>query len=261
MKHRQQTGVQTPTERDNRVVGSNSRRAAIRSGDTRQCRLSPAYAWLRTFALLFWIACLTGCMSSMPVGVGPFPKTIDIADGRSVVCDRAGKERTGRGVNRQCEDVTDYTEGQRNRLQHVLLGIATDECQDFKGRVYGWTRFGIASGGISHLMAGASAVSTHIPTSQLMAGVGSLSTAIGGDVGAYFRESKLAVALGGIEIARTRIFRQIKDKKGASLVDYPVSRAFNDALRYHGVCTLPEGISESASAVEEAITRAATEEG
>ena len=259
MKHTQWTGVQTPTERGEKVTGSNSRKA-FRRRDTSHSRRSPSCAWPGILALLCLVACLTGCMNSMPVGVGAFPKTIDIADGRSVVCDRAVEGRTGVGADRRCEDVTDYTEGQRNQLQHVLLGIATQECHDFKSRLYGWTRFGIASGGVAHLMTSASAVSTHVPTSQLMAGVASLSTAVDGDVGAYFRESKLSVALGGIEIARTRIFRQIKDKKGESVLEYPVSRAFNDALRYHGVCTLPEGISESASAVEDAIARAATED-
>ena len=258
MRHRQRTGVRKPTDCGDRITCSNDRNGICGLGSS-HARLSLPLAWSRAFLLLLLVSSLTGCMSSMPVGVGAFPKTIDIADGRSVVCDRAAKERTRIDTgSSQCEDVTEYTVGQRNQLQHALLGIATQECQDFKSRLYGWTRSGIATGGVSHLMTGASAVATHAPTSQLMAGVGTFSAAIGADIDSYFRESKLAVALGGIEIARTRIFRQIKDKKGASLLDYPVSRAFNDALRYHGVCTLPEGISESASAVEDAIARAAT---
>ena len=37
-----------------------------------------------------------------------------------------------------------------------------------------------------------------------------------------------------------------------NLIDYPVGRAINDALRYHGVCTLADGLSEAGGAVEAA---------
>ena len=215
---------------------------------------NPRPSWcsppVRLCALLFALFA-TACSTTMPTGVGPFPKTIDVSDDGYFVCDRGAK--TGGG----CVDVTDYDAGRRNLLQHTLLSIATDECYQFKMRLYGWSRFGILSGGISHAMSAASAVLPHKATSRAIAAGGSASAAIGGDIDGYFRESKLAVALAGIELARTRVFFQIKEKHDARIDEYPVSRAFNDAVRYHAVCNLPDGLDEASGAVEDATERAA----
>ena len=89
----------------------------------------------------------------MPVGVGPFPKTIDAAADKYLVCDRGSA--TG------CVDVTNYDKKQRNLLQHTLLSIATDQCHQFKTDLYGWSRVGIFSGGVSHLLSAVSAVLPH----------------------------------------------------------------------------------------------------
>ena len=191
----------------------------------------------------------TACSTTMPIGVGPFPKTIDAANGKYLVCDR--------GSTAGCVDVTDYDVEQRNLLQHTLLSIATDECHQFKTNLYGWSRVGIFSGGVSHMLSAVSAVLPHKATSRAVAGGGAVSAAIGGDIDGYFRESKLAVALAGIELARTRVFYQIKEKYDTDTVKYPVSRAFNDAVRYHVVCTLPNGLDEAGGAVEDATERAA----
>ena len=58
--------------------------------------------------------------------------------------------------------------------------------------------------------------------------------------------------LQGIEIARTRIFQQILGSQGEDLITYPLSRAVNDALRYHAVCNIAEGEAESSRATSEA---------
>ena len=63
----------------------------------------------------------------------------------------------------------------------------------------------------------------------------------------------LQTTLLGIELARSRIFRQIHDQRQADLIDYPVSRAVNDAIRYHGVCNLEEGDAEASKATSTVI--------
>ena len=57
----------------------------------------------------------------------------------------------------------------------------------------------------------------------------------------------------GIELARTRIFRNILNGQGSSLINYPLSRAVNDAMRYHGVCNRSDGASESSRALSNEI--------
>jgi len=204
--------------------------------------------FLAAFAVL---TALLGCSSTMPTGVGQFPKSLDVVAGKYRLCDRSDTASTN------CTDVTNYTVAQRNLMQHTLLAIATDRCHDFKNTLYSWTRVGIFSGGASHLLSAVAAVLPHKPTSRAVAGGGAVSAAVGGDIDAYFRESKLAVAVAGIELARTSIFYQIKEKYAADLKNYPVSRAFNDALRYHGVCNLADGLDAAGGAVEDATERAA----
>ena len=63
--------------------------------------------------------------------------------------------------------------------------------------------------------------------------------------------NQLETALLGIEIARTRIFLKILAEQKNNLLDYPLGRAVNDALRYHSVCNLTEGISEASRALSE----------
>ena len=63
-------------------------------------------------------------------------------------------------------------------------------------------------------------------------------------------------ALNGIEIARTNIFRQILGRQDDNLLEYSVSRAVNDAIRYHNVCNLEEGRIEASSALSDAVEEA-----
>ena len=59
----------------------------------------------------------------------------------------------------------------------------------------------------------------------------------------------LESALLGVEIARTRIFKSILKGQQKNLLKYPLSRAVNDAMRYHSVCNLAEGKAESSRAL------------
>lgn len=180
----------------------------------------------------------------MPIGVGTFPKHLKVNGGRIELCDLESAAN--------CEDVTGLNRLQRNELQHALLTMATAECHEFKMKLYGWTRVGIFSGAISHLSSAAATVTGHDVTSRALSGIGSASGGIGSDLDGYFRQSRLSIALSGIELERTRIFKQIDGKRDTSVEEYPVSRAVNDALRYHQVCNLPDGISASGDAVEDA---------
>ena len=185
----------------------------------------------------------------MPIGVPPFPKVMALDDAAIRLCDRAQTS----GVAADCLDLADYSEKERrNQLQHSLLAIATDVCHAYKMRLYGWTRFGLFSGAVSHLTGAASAITGHKATSRTLVGIGTATGAIGGDFDSYFRQSRLSIALSGIELGRTRVFKQIAREQRKDIDQYPVAQAVNDALRYHQVCNLPEGLSESASAVESA---------
>ena len=192
---------------------------------------------------------ISACQSSMPIGVGPFPKYLDIKEETLELCDRDSDDN--------CADVTSYDKEKRNLLQHTLLSIATAECHNFKMKLYGWTRVGIFSGAISHISGAAATVTGHDVASRALSGLGSASGGIGSDIDGYFRQSRISIALAGIELERTRIFKQMADKQDSSTENYPVSRAVHDVLRYHQVCNLPDGLGASSDAVEDATEEAA----
>ena len=141
----------------------------------------------------------------------------------------------------------------RNHIQHAILARSTSLCNDFKQDLARHSaRNAFASRTAAHLFTGASTVTKGRHYAKVFTGVGGFSTAIGNDIDAMYGPN-VAIALSGIELARTRIFRQILKHQEHDLVKYPLSRAANDALRYHSVCNLVEGIDESSAAVENAI--------
>jgi len=144
----------------------------------------------------------------------------------------------------------------RNGIQHAILGRSTFLCNEFKQTLArNSARYTFTMRTLTHLFTGASTVTKGRHYAKVFSGVGGLSTAIGDDIDAMYGHN-VAIALSGIELARTRIFRQILEHQNDSLVEYPLSRAVNDALRYHSVCNLVEGIEESSAAVESAIGQA-----
>lgn len=146
---------------------------------------------------------------------------------------------------------SDLLRSRRNEVQHATLGLATTECNEFKQSATG--RAGGQLLGLETLAlllsAGAAFAGSEKLTKGLAAGAGAVAGFSGLMEDGY--TSELETALLGIEIARTRIFFNILGEQKSSLLDYPLSRAVNDAMRYHSACNLTEGISEAARALSE----------
>ncbi len=96
---------------------------------------------------------------------------------------------------------------------------------------------------------GATVVGPAIIAKSLAAGAAA-TTGFGGLIDEGCTKN-LKAALDGIEIGRTRIYKQILKGRKKSLLDYPVARAVNDAFRYHSICNLSEGRSEVDNALNE----------
>ena len=217
------------------------------------------------------IVCLTaaaGCSTLTPVSVEPFPMQWEITDdGTFKFCKSrddsggmAGKVLHGtlgvgqRGDTSACLDTASIeSKADRNNLQHTLLGMATRLCADFRERLYKQTLSPLylrTTGSLGKVAA--VSLIPHNATADAVSAASEVAGTVAGDIDGYFRETKMNIALSGIELARTRVFKQIVRSAGDDLTAYPVGRAINDALRYHGVCTLAEGLSEAGSAVEAA---------
>ncbi|MCY3837690.1 MAG: hypothetical protein OXH09_03405 [Gammaproteobacteria bacterium] len=177
-------------------------------------------------------------------------------------CERVRKRPWARArVNpTMCIDTSNITTTQqRNDLQHRLMGMATQLCLDFRTKLYGETKRPIYLRAAGSLTGVASAtLIPHNTTAEAVGSAGDVVGSVAGDLDGYFRETKMNIALSGVELARTRLFKQIIRSREDDLETYPVGRAINDVMRYHGVCTLADGLSESAGAVEAATASASS---
>ena len=158
---------------------------------------------------------------------------------------------------------TSYTEfdviRKRNELQHSILGIATNQCNEYKKALAARSTSGVVNASVAALLLSAgTALFGGESTPQALAASAGAFVGISALIEDKY-EGDLTAALTGIEIARTRIFRQILRSQRKNLVDYPVSRAVNDAIRYHSVCNLVEGVAEVSKSLKTALEQAARE--
>ena len=198
----------------------------------------------------------SGCaligLRPLPIGVEPFPLQIGPVDDALMLC---RTHHLKKGEADKCLDLTSYTTPeQRDHLQHALLSMATYNCHIFKMKLYGVTKVDLFANSFADLSSAAATVLSHDYDAAVANAVSTVSGSIGSNFSNYFRDSKIEIAISGIELARTRIFKQIAGNKKKPLADYPVTRAFNDALRYHNICNLPEGLGASSGAVKAATT-------
>lgn len=210
------------------------------------------------------MAAAGGCtLLPAPVAVDPFPMEWVAVDQGLEFCERVRKRpwRPRAKVNpARCIDTGSITTiQQRNDLQHRLMGMATQLCLDFRTKLYGETKRPIYLRAAGSLTGVASAsLIPHDMTAEAVRSAGDVVGSVAGDLDGYFRETKMNIALSGVELGRTRLFQQIIRSRQDDLETYPVGRAINDAMRYHGVCTLADGLSESAGAVEAATASASS---
>ena len=145
------------------------------------------------------------------------------------------------------------TREKRNNFQHALFGIATSLCADFRAELADQPKKALWVGIVSELLSAASPVVSEETTSRAVAAGGSFTSVAASEIDSYLDAEKIEIALLGIELARTDIFKSVLKDANKGLDEYPVNRAINDALRYHGVCNLQDGLSTSADAVGDQI--------
>lgn len=210
------------------------------------------------------MAAATGCtLIPAPVAVDPFPMEWVAMNQGLEFCERVRTRPwhlRGRTSPARCIDTGSITTIQeRNDLQHRLMGMATQLCLEFRTKLYGETKRPIYLRAAGSLTGVASAsLIPHDMTAEAVESAADVVGSVAGDLDGYFRETKMNIALSGVELARTRMFKQIVRSRQEDLATYPVGRAINDAMRYHGVCTLADGLSESAGAVEAATATASS---
>ena len=217
--------------------------------------------------LALLLSSLAGCAAmSVPAGVDPLPYyRMDRSTRNTVHTLALCKLYAQYGfTDGECSDdewtakmftdeelASDALRSARNEVQHTILGVATTKCNEFKRLLTARARGQLLGAETLALLfsAGAAFADTEQLTKGLAAAAGAFTGFSNLMENGYTDDLETTVS--GIEIARTRIFYQILGAQEDNLLDYPLSRAVNDAMRYHAVCNLEEGISEVSRALSE----------
>lgn len=190
---------------------------------------------------------LWGCVSTDKVGfqVGVTDPLIDEDELRDLYQEHGFKFPMADGASSTATILN------RNELQQKLLAKATKACHEFKVRFASKLKDdNTRLAGFSQVANIAGAAATNPPVSQGFASIGAALSFMDNRYSKIYETESLNVALSGIERARTRVFKNIRENASKDLITYPVARAVNDAYRYHSVCTLLDGLIEAANAVK-----------
>ena len=146
----------------------------------------------------------------------------------------------------------------RDALQHGIFMRSNILCKKFKDEfIRKPARSAFGSEYLSILLS-AAAVATNTPdVAKVLAATAGASNAISGLLGERY-VGDVDTALLGIEVARTKIFKQTAKGRKENIFKYPISQAVNDAVRYHSVCNLVEGYSAAQTAARNAAQPAST---
>ena len=212
----------------------------------------------QALCLMLLVAGVTGC--AIPAGVDPLP--IYNSDGSSqiytpMICDLYGKYHF---MDDSCDVIaltheqltSDEFKAARNEVQNTLLGLATIECNRLKKRLAGRSRGQLQGAeSVALLLSAGASAGTGDAVTSLSAGATALTGA--GRLLEEKHTTHLQTVVLGIEIARTDVFMNILESQDSDLLEYPLARAVNDAMRYHGVCNFETGLSTSSRALSTAL--------
>ena len=214
--------------------------------------------------LILFFACLTGC--AVPTAVDPLPyfqhdRRDSNAVGTLELCRLYSRYGFADGSCGSAdwnvrlfnaEDLaSEEIKSARNELQNSILSVSTSMCSEFKQRLE------VSSGGqllrseaLALLFSAGAALGGSEEIARGLAALAGASTGFGRLIeDGYIND--MEVAQQGIELARSRVFRQINGGQEKNLLEYPLARAVNDALRYHAVCNVAEGKSEASRSLNE----------
>ena len=215
-------------------------------------------AMKQALCLMLLVAGVTGC--AIPAGVDPLP--IYNSDGSDpihtpMICDLYGKYRF---MDDSCNVIvltheqlaSDEFKSARNEVQNTLLGLATAECNRLKKRLAGRSRGQLQSAeSVALLLSAGASAGTGDAVARLSAGATALTGA--GRLLEEKHTTHLQTVILGIEIARTDVFMNILEDQQSDLLEYPLARAVNDAMRYHEVCNFETGLSTASRALSNAL--------
>lgn len=153
---------------------------------------------------------------------------------------------------RNFEDSGRGPEG-RNQIQDEILRASEQRCNVYKGyirRTQSSSNF--VFGSLATLLGGLGAIFTDATVARSLAGSAGIVSGINAEYQqAYFSNLATEVIVDGIETRRKRIRNEIAVmQQSHDLSTYTVQAAVLDAVRFHGACTIVEGLREASQSIK-----------
>ncbi|MDE0509384.1 MAG: hypothetical protein OXI17_12230 [Gammaproteobacteria bacterium] len=215
-------------------------------------------------SLVLIVVGMAGC--AVPNAVDPLPYySIDGRDGEIVSTRELCRLYSRYGfASGNCEnsdwDVRMFSEADlesvelqsaRNELQNSMLSVSSSMCSSFRQKLATRSRGHLlGSETLALLLSAGAAIGGSEQVAKGLAALAGASTGYGRLIDDGY-VNDLVNTQQGIELARRRVFLQINSQQDRNLLEYPLSRAVNDAMRYHAVCNVSDGNSETSRSINE----------
>ena len=142
----------------------------------------------------------------------------------------------------------------RNAIQDQILLSSEQRCNFYKKHLRSVsTRSDFLFGSLTTISAGAGAIVTGEASVRMFSGLAGIFSGLRSEFNqVYFNNLAMEVVISGIDIARKDILRGlIAYRMEHDADEYTVQAAIQDALQFHGACSIISGIQAAGQAVEE----------
>ncbi len=132
----------------------------------------------------------------------------------------------------------------RNAVQERVLAASDQRCNLYKTMLsQSSTRANFILGSATTILAGAGAIVTGGAVNALSASAAATSGIKAEYNQSYFHDLNISVITKGIDVRRKDIYDEIKVRQGDGYELYNVQAAIRHAIKFHGACSMVEGIS------------------
>lgn len=151
----------------------------------------------------------------------------------------------------------------RNQIQDELFRASDQRCNYYKAYLYHLQSTQRSFfGGLSTALGGLGAIFTSASTARALSGAAGITSGVGAEaMEAQFASLTIQVLIEGIEKQRKDVFEAARSQRFrsdsltnsqrlATLSEYTVEHAILDAVRYHGACTITEGLRAAANSIQ-----------
>jgi hypothetical protein len=171
----------------------------------------------------------------------------------SFISDEEGKALTELYAAYQRFDESGRGPEGRNQIQDEILRASEQRCNVYKTyirRTQSTSNF--LFGSLATLLGGLGAIFTDATVARSLAGSAGIVSGINAEYQqAYFSNLATEVIVDGIETRRRRIRSEIVVmQQNYDLTTYTVQAAILDAVRFHGACTIVEGLREASQSIQ-----------